>query len=591
MDTRNMSTNATNDKSADSDFDFYLKSGMSLQKITSILRAQHKDEKEIDAFISKLEHSRKRIRKLIKKFVEKIEANYGHLDVPDLIKKGIKFAVKHEFSEAERDAFIKYVLNNGDIDKQYTPFEEIMDTDMAKFLGITSQTANILNIKPTDQRVLEEIFRKFTETRFLHNQIKNHTYQYADCAMEAILGDYDKNRHNIGSFIHPVVAALFLPKINELENRMIYTNIGRMICQRAEPYLNNYNSSAIAEAAVFPGELERDYELAYDIARDPNSLQYFTDETPIANLLKRFTIQIKLWENILSLRQGNYYSKNDYNLDDPITGLVRTLNSYDWAFYDNPDLYQAQDEGTVLRKLLAVFSYRPTFTQTSSVSINSGAMGYTNLNQVAKSTFVSMSIINVRLPTSGTARIISLKDALQHQDWYVENKTFVPKNKQVIYSQNIAFFYVNRKYQDVGLVYGKIGCNFSNIPTMSGISALNENEIDVPDNIMIGNEQYAVRSVVVLKKLPFGSGLAGTKPIASGASTLIVKYENSYSSTKKIWMYDPEGASIMYEDPVGSNAYRRQDPICEIPENLYGSQETYTNLSRKSGIIFVYVKI
>jgi hypothetical protein len=593
MDTRNMPRNVTDDKSVDTDFDFYLKSNMSLQKIMSILKAQKKNDQEIEMFITKLEHSRKRIKRLIKKFIDKIEVSYGHLDVPELIKKGIKFAAKHEFSDAERKAFIDHVLGRENVDKQYTQFDEIFTTDMAKFLGIQASNEEFLNIKPTDHRVLDEIYRKFTETRFLHNQIKNHTHQYTDCAPEAILGDYDKNKHNIAFFIHPVIVALFLPKIPELENRMIYTNIGRIICQRAESYLKNYNSNSIAEAAYFPGELERDYELAYDIARDPNSLSYFSDDQPISNLLKRFTIQIKLWENILSLRQGKYYSTSGYNVDEPITGLVNTLNSYDWAFYDNPDLYQPQDEGTILRKLLAVFSYRPTFTQTSPPSTNHGVMGFSNIAQITKNTFVNMSIINVRLPTSDLARIISLKDALQHQDLIVEHKIWVQRNKLVIYTQNVAFFYVNRKFQNVGLVYGKIGCNFSSIPTMSGISTLNENEIDVPEQMAIGNQMYIIKSVVILKKLSFNNSFEN-KAIASGSAALIVQHlDNHHGGGKKFWIYNPESASTLIEEPIGSGVYRKQDPICSINEHSYGNQdaESYTSLSRKSGVIYVYVRL
>jgi hypothetical protein len=591
--SRNIPDSTT--KGSDSEFEFYLKSNMSNEKISQIMKTQRKSEKEIEEFLEKLQEARKRVHKLIKKFIEKIEHKYGTLDQFELMKKGVKFAVKHGFTGAEKEAFINYVMNNGNMNTKYNAYKETENTAMSKFLGVSSSQSEMLNIKATDQKILEEIFRKFNETRFIHTNIKNQSHYYRDCAPEALLGEYKADKHNISLFIHPVIVALFLPKISELENRMIFANIGRMICQRGEAYINNYNSEQVEASAYFPNELQNDYILAHEIARDPNSLAYFNDESPISNLLKRFNIQIKLWENIMNLRQGKYFSTHDYSLEDPISGFMKTINSYDWAFYDSPDLYQVQDEGTVLRKLLSVFSFRPTFIRTMSLNNSSnGAMGYSNISQLAKASFINIPILNVRLQQNPSS-IISLQDALNQDDWYIENRGYVLKRRTVVYTQNIAFFYVNRKYQNVTIGESKFGCSYANIPTMSGISSINENEIEINRTIIIGSQNYVLKSLVAIKKIEFSpvrsTGsipiLNPTTSIASGCISVVIGKQDI---DEEFYYYNPSICASVYK--VSPDSYSYNSPITIIPEfsTSDDSEPNFTDISRSLGTIYVYVR-
>ncbi|NBX75004.1 MAG: hypothetical protein EBQ92_00410, partial [Proteobacteria bacterium] len=439
------STRGNDDKnSKDGDFEIYLKSGLPSSQIMQLLRTQGKDQKEIDSFMDRFEASKKKINKLIKKFVEKIELKYGHLDQPELIKKGVKFAAKHGFSEVEKEAFIRFVLK-GDSNMPYLPYNELAYTDMSKFLGLQSFAGQTLNIKAPDHAGLNEIARLYETTKPIHSAIKNNISTYRDCAPDAVISSFDKDKHNVNMFIHPLIVALFLPKLEALEKRMLLSNVGRLVVQRSQAYFQTngdgkntkYLNANLSINEILPVELEADLELAYDIARDPNSLNYFSEETPMSNLLKRFNIQIELWKNVLSLRQGKYYSRADkFDVDDGIMGLHKVLSTYDWTYFDSPDLYKVHDEGSMLRKLLAVFSYRPTFTQISSFFHRTG-MGYSNLGAVSRATFVNTPICNIKLPANlygGAPQApVPLMSALTQSDWFIENKMLVPKNKSVIH--------------------------------------------------------------------------------------------------------------------------------------------------------------
>jgi hypothetical protein len=472
-----------NSNSKEDEFEFYLKSGLTSGQIVSLLKSQNKDQKDIDVFMEKYESSKKKIDKLVRKFAVKIEQKYGQLDVPELMKKGLKFASKHNFSQAEREAFIRFVLK-GDTDTQYMPFQEMAYTEMSKFLGFSSFPGQTISIKPTDYAALNEMASLYEVSRPVHISVRNNTAIYRSCGPEALTGEFDAKKDNVNAYIHPLMVALFLPKIDVLEDRMLYSNIGRMVVQRTQAYFQGQDARKqfkfnLNFNDMLPTELYADLALAYDIARDPNSLNYFSEDSPMSNLLKRFKVQIEIWKNVLLLRSGRFYSKSDsFNADDGIVGLQKVLSAYDWTYFDSPDMYQVHDEGTMLRKLLAVFSFRPTFTQLSSF-VHTTGMGYANLGAVSRSVFTNVPICNIRLPqaplNSGMRHpAVRLESALTQADWYIENKMVVPKNKSVIHSRNIVFFYVNRRYQSVNFANVDMGFRYLAIPgSFTGMTNLN----------------------------------------------------------------------------------------------------------------------
>jgi hypothetical protein len=584
-------------RSKDELLDFYLKVGLSIDQVEQLLKSQVKDQKEVDALMETYTPRIKKVQKLATKFRDKIVQRYGHLDTPELMKKGIKFASKHDLKEYEVEAFKRLVLT-GDTETQYLPFQELEHTKMSKFLGFSSLAGQTLSVTPADYAPLNEIARLYELTKPIHAAVRNNVVLYRSCAPDAITGMYDKHKHNVNLFIHPLLVALFLPKIDVLEKRMLFSNIGRLVVQRTQVYFQTqedtkkqvmkYSSWNLND--LLPGELEADLELAFDIARDPNSLNYFSNETPMTNLLKRFTIQIELWKNVLSLRQGKFYSHGEsFNVDDGITGLQKVLSSYDWTYFDSPELHQVQDEGTLLRKLLAVFSYRPTYTQISAFVHHAG-YGYANLGAASRATFVNTPICNIKLPVNihgdGAVggHVINLANALTQSDWFIENKMLIPKNKSVIHSKKIIFFYVNRRHQSVNFANVDIGFRYVSVPgTMSGMTSINTTELAFADTMVIGNDNFVLSSVVVLNPLLNGQ-------LSTGCSSIVCCQPNQQSGqySPTYYYYNPLASGTMVEY---NGDYVRNDPITIMFKNGTNIQNpTFIDTARKYGTIFTYVR-
>lgn len=593
--TENYHRNA-NEPQAESnnDYDYFIRSELPIEQIYNVLKLKNMSEKEIDATVDRIKDARDAINKAVSKFHGKINSSYGHLDIPELIKKGMKHAARYGLTESEKKVFIDHVLK-GDIYSAYTYQSEVRYSPMAKFLGFDFVHSQMIKIAPKDHSKLNELNMLWDETKHIHADIKNQVANYRDCAPEAIDGKYDRTKHNVSVSIHPVIAALFLPKIAYLENRMLYTNIARMVLLRAQAYLK---SNIHLQSNITPGELDAEFELAHDIAYDPNALEHFRDDSPLDNLIKRYRCQVQLYLTVMNLRQGRYYSTG-YNENDGISGFIREINSYDWTFFDSPELHQVQDEGTVLRKLLAIFSCRPTFTQLSSYTQRYG-LGMSTVTGMAKTVFVNIPVVNIKLPidlVGGQPHAISLKRALTQTDMFVEHRTVVPKNKSVIYSNQVAFFYANRRYPTVNFTAAnQMVFRYSALPiSFVNQTTINNSIVYFENRMRIGRDWFDLRSVVVLQRPPI-SGV----DIATGCSAMIAVDPNSpnalyQGNAAPIYIhYNPSIASIQYLDgnqPAGQSQFVANTPVSFIDEMTNDpSRIGFRSEARQRGTIFFYVK-
>jgi len=572
------SKNATQDD----DMEFFVKhQDIPEEQIRSILRHRKMSEDKVESMIQKIRDAKERIRKHARRFIEKIDQHYGLHDVPTIVTKANKFAQKHQLSTLERDAIISMALK-GDVYNTANPINDLKYSEMSKFMGIESPAGQVLNIQSKDYAPLNEIVKLFEGTRILHNDIKNQLNLYSDCAYTAISGSFDKKKDNVSTHIHPVVAALFVPKIAAVERRMLLANVGRIVLRRALPYVNRHIQ---LYDNILDGEEQAEWELTSDIIQDPNSLAYFSDDTPITNIMKRFKIQVELWKNVLNLRNGNYYSSS-YDEADGINGLLRTLSQYDWNYFDAPDMYHLQDEGTVLRKLLAVFSLRPTLTQVSSLEQRS-YMGMANFTGLSRVTFLKIPIINIRLPTlvQGNAGLplpeIHLERSMNQTDYFIENKLFVPKTKSVMFSNDLLFFHVNRRYQTVNVANLAYRFSYASMPYQSfnvGQTRINDLPVGFNNQLSLNRDMFTLRSVVTVYRPPIAEN------IAAGSSAIIIKQDDA--SVDYLY-YNPLLANMMHEDATG--AYQQNKPFSVIYANPTGPGEIgFVESAQKYGTVFCY---
>jgi len=573
------SKNATQDD----DLEFFVKhQDIPEEQIRSILRHRKMSDDKVESMLQKIREAKERIRKHARRFIEKIDQHYGLHDVPTIVSKATKFAQKHQLSAVERDAIISMALK-GDVYNTFNPVNDLRYSEMSKFMGIESPAGQVLNIQSKDYAPLNEVVKLFETSRILHADIKSQLNLYKDCAAEALSCIYDKTKHNVSTHIHPVVVALFLPKIAAIERRMLLANVGRVVLRRALPYLNRHIQ---LYDNLLEGEEEAEWELTSDIVQDPNSLAYFSDDTPITNIMKRFKIQIELWRNVINVRQGIYYASG-YDDNNGVTGLLRTLSQYDWNYFDSPDMYHLQDEGSVLRKLLAVFSLRPTFTQVSSL-VQRTYMGMANFTGLSRVTFLRIPIINVRLPTlvQGNAGLplpeIHLERSINQTDYFIENKLFVPKTKSVMFSKNLVFFHINRRYQTVNVTNLAYRFSYTSMPYQSfnvGQTRVNDLPVGFREQLPLGREMYDLRSVVTVYRPPIAEN------IAAGSSCIIMRAEPSVEQL----YYNPLLANMMHEDPNNGGQYVQNKPITVVNPTPAGPGEIgYVEVAQKYGTIFCY---
>lgn len=589
----------------DNEMAVFLKGNFPTANVVAILQRQGKSEKEIDAFVEKYEASKKKISKFIPQFIRKVEEKYqGQADSPQIVNLAIKEANKYGLAEAELNA-IKNMIVKGNLETNYEQYhEEVRYSPMTKTLGLYTGIQTI-NPSASDMQYLDQISKLCEATKQLHSYVRDNVLTYTDCAPEAITGKFDPQKQNVHSYIHPLIAAMFLPKIDALERRMLYTNIGRYIVQRSSPFLDmnkNFKPVYLNMNNLLPGELTADVDFMIDVARDPNNMSYFGDDSPMSNLLKRYTIQIELWKNVLALRQGKFYDRDDIK-DDTISGLNKALSTYEWVYHDSPDLYAMNDEGSMLRKMLAVFSIRPTVTQTQNV--NQRIAGISNMGFITRPKYETLTVCNVRLPTnlsgqgSGAVRLTS---ALTSDDWFFEQNSLVLKNKSVIHSNKLMFFYVNRRQQSANWAVhsaaqsargqsGARDCNddvnmyfqYLVFPgTVPTLSRINTTEVAFDLTLQVQAQRFKLVSTLVLNPLMNGQ-------VAAGCSAIIRHEEPSEGNRPYYWYYNPTGTASMIKF---GNQYVRNDPCSVIPEysntpNTIG----FYNTARKYGTVFMYVAV
>jgi len=385
--------------------------------------------------------------------------------------------------------------------------------------------------------------------------------QYQDCSIEAITGKYDRNFHNVSNHVHPVIAALFLPKIDQLETHFIHSNISNIVKTR-------YNKEAFTSMSD---------ALLYDsLIKDPNDVVCDSRST-LTDLYTRAQLQNQLWNCVLSLRNGQYYN----------TSFREFINSVDMCKmnkYDSPDLVYGRYDGTILKRLFSAFSFRPTVVTSTpvynSVNINPYA---TNI----KPTVTYVPMINLKLPFSVNDNSpVDLNSALEQQQLLLENGVVIPKFTSLIYSRGVLIFYVDRRTNVIYNSQANLSFAFNKLPTaVAGFDRLNEREINFETTFKIRNDEYNLRSVVISE---VNKNASVDSNIVIGSSTAIMVHPdiNQQKFSSEYLLYDPY--CVVNSEYINKQVVTK-NPI-EWLEDLSNDSNKggFFELARKRGIIFVY---
>ena len=294
------------------------------------------------------------------------------------------------------------------------------------------------------------------------------------------------------------------------------------------------------------------------------------------DLLNRVRVQHTLWNCVLNLRNGYFFGP-------AFREFIHSVDVCKLNKYDNPDLIYGRYDGTIIKRLLSVFSFRPTIVATTSIFNTFSTNPYQyNIKPVV----TSVHMINIRVtPTLNNNDPIQLMDALEQHQLFRENNTIVPKHTNIIYSRGVLFFFVDRrsniiKFNDYRLL------NLPKLPVaVSGFERINTRPVDYKDIIPIRNDIYKLRSIVVAEL----SKTTDESSLVIGSSTILIKptdLANNITRTE-YYIYNPMDVNVP-EKNRGAQGYSFiNTPIREYTKELYCEKYIF-DLASQQGIIFMY---
>mgnify|MGYP005749205629 CR=1 FL=1 len=555
------------------------------------LSTKYGDQKVVDEILKQYTKQSAKARKEIKKLAIKVYDNMTKKDRPyhEVLEKMAKIKVKHGWSDAEFDMFKNELRNllDGKTATEIDLNQNIMTnrSRINRALGGYQYFGIDMNIKEKDVPVLHEIISMHDKSRNAYNTNMLQCMTYRDCAIAALSGSYDRNKHIATNHINPLIACMFLPKINIFDIHMLISDFGRIIKTR-------FNQKDITH--------EADLILYNDIIVDPMDVVCDTD-SPMTDIKNRYRVQLALRDTVSHLRNGQYYEARS------TAEFITTLSACRNNVYDNADLAFNNDEGAILKRLMSVFSMRPTIVSTRPIPAPGLMMGFPAMSgfglpfnnaPIYTVTMIPMIALNIpprlsksdRTDTSSLAPM-QLTSALNQTLWLNDNRVMAPKEQNVIYSKQVLIFYVNRRIQNINIRTVTATVPFSHMPmAASGFEKLNDYPVIAPERLSLktSDETFYLRSVVAVTETRV-EFIKDEMNIITGSTGLIMKHRDIDNAeyNNHFYLYDPVGASLPQSVDGGYYANR---PITEIEGYVSDTVEPFFDRVKRTGTIFIYVK-
>lgn len=572
MSNSNTNTKSLRDVDIDKEVQSLIKKSSNRQLSNFIILDELKkkfgnEEKIIDAVMDKYQEKMKRVRKLAIKIQQRLSSKYPTLTQKEYVEKISQYKKKYNFDDSEMQTIINLIFSN----KNKITNPEVLDTpysNMSKALGFVPASFNLhnsLNVKPDEMESLQAILTLDAMSKELHNQVILQSLIYQDCSLCSITGEFERSKINIFSFVHPVVVALFLPKINFIDEHMLIASISNIIHQK-------YRGEEL--------KTQPEYELYYEIATDPADLACVSKPKPFKDLLYRCEVQVKLWSEVLYLRQGKYYS-ND------LSSFIQAIDNCRASVFDAADLAFVKDEGTILRKLFGAFSMRPTIVVTMPIY---GIVPITShLTPVSSGHITTLSMITVRIPMdiNNNAASIQLEDALVQKQLYIHHRQLTVKAQQILYSRELIIFYVHRRFKllDISRLSRPYGITALPI-TMSSFDKLQTSKIEFKDVLELSQsgQKFNLKSIVCVETAKTTS--KSNEEIIVSCSTIVftcpeLKNANESNAIKYQPLDDCKDVKVVKPiTPISWNSI--------VEDGNVKNDVTAYQFAREKGTLFIY---
>lgn len=429
--TRSMDTELHNETAA-KEVQQLIKNGvMQLSPdIVNKLRTKYSDENIVDSVREYFSTRREKILKVARIFMDAFERKYSSelasMSLSKFMKKTLKYKKRYNLADdelAEVQRLFESRLFNSSPSVAALTNVTYPNTSLSRAFGypITESTDPIKPANADEYASIQTLLKIHQMYRSIHSYVIIQTMQFSDLQSEAVTGQYKPDRHDANRHVHPVLAALFLPKIDLLEERMLYASIAGIVNTR-------FNRERIVT--------KPDYELFHSMVVDPTDT-VCDPNLPMKDMLNRANVQVQLWNNVYNLRNGKYFEATNME-------FIAHMDACKISSVDNPDVIYLSDEGIILRRLFAVFSFRPIVVQTQPVI---GVITANPLNlPVNVNTIKSIPYISYKLPNFPVAnQTYHLNDTNNQVQYYMENGSFVPKITQIRDARGPLVFYVPRR--------------------------------------------------------------------------------------------------------------------------------------------------
>jgi hypothetical protein len=180
---------------------------------------------------------------------------------------------------------------------------------------------------------------------------------------------------------------------------------------------------------------------------------------------------------------------------------------------------------------------------------------------------------------------------LTQTDTFIENRAIVPKYKSIFHSNEVCFFYANRRYQDINFasLNSVLNMRYMALPTpVVNTVKTNKTQIVFDESGMrIGRDTFNLRSVCILQRPPL-NGL----DIPTGAATIVINRDAS-TGQSTYFHYNPSNASLQFYDQTksGGAGYRANEPVTYVPYNDSSPNGFgFRSEASERGTIFFYTK-
>ena len=540
---------------------------------SDLLRLQQKygNSDLVDQIQTSFLEKRNKSIKRGQKFAKLIRDKYQQRNMPyhHILEKARMYKKKYGLSEEEfhvfRRAYESYLEGN-DMGEVLAPM-----TNMMKLLGNVESVHmqdGVRSFSGKDEHHMNEIMKMYQASRNLHSQIVLQCIKYHDIDFNAFIDSkFEAGRgYSKGDHIHPIIVAMFLPKIRVFENHFLMSNMAGIARARFQRQ-NQLDTKA-------------DYDLMYALITDPDDVVCSTDST-VDDLMKRANVQGELWNCVLHMRNGTYY-------DQSFNNFITAIDMCRINKYDNPELIYGRNDAVIMKRLLSVFSFRPTIVATTTgLALNQN----NSFMQSVRPSVTTIPMINLRLPPSisNTAdNTLKLDSGLSIEQTFVENSQFVNKQTQIIYSKGVIMFFVDRRSNYIKLP-GSQSFNLGKLPkTISGAyERVNTAQVSYKSTMDVNGDIFQLRSVICQDVMRHPDYTDDSRPYFIGIGSHCRVYE---PKTERWLVYAPTDIGINMEQHIAAgniNANGTEEQMHRRNNPIFDSENDSEYIQRQ-GTLFIF---